>query len=150
MPPQAAPSPLGMMFPVLMMFLIFYVLVFRPQTKARKEHEQMVKHLKKHDEVVTTGGMFGTVVNVKPDAVTLRVDENVRIDDLLEQHLFSAIGMITDFKWQRDRKFGRRLFQNLQCDIVKFARDEHLHLCRLATALGTQYGLHVHSTLLNK
>lgn len=80
MPQQPVPNPMGMMFPVLMMFLIFYVLVFRPQTKARKAHEQMVKHLKKHDEVVTSGGLFGTVVNVKPDAVTLRVDENVRID----------------------------------------------------------------------
>ena len=80
MPPQAAPNPLGMMFPVLMMFLIFYVLVFRPQSKARKDHDQMVKNLKKHDEVVTTGGMFGTVVNLKPDAVTLKVDDNVRID----------------------------------------------------------------------
>ncbi len=80
MPQQPVPNPMGMMFPVLMMFLIFYVLVFRPQAKARKAHEQMIKNLKKHDEVVTTGGMFGTVVNVKSDAVTLRVDENVRID----------------------------------------------------------------------
>lgn len=80
MPPQPVPNPLGMMFPVLMMFLIFYWLVFRPQAKARKAHEQMIKNLKKHDEVVTSGGMFGTVVNVKSDAVTLRVDENVRID----------------------------------------------------------------------
>ncbi len=80
MSPQPVPNPLGMMVPVLMMFLIFYVLVFRPQAKARKAHEQMLKNLKKHDEVVTTGGMFGTVVNVKSDAVTLRVDENVRVD----------------------------------------------------------------------
>ena len=80
MPPQPTPNPLGMMVPVLMMFLIFYVLVFRPQAKARKTHEQMIKNLKKHDEVVTAGGMFGTVVNVKPDAVTLKVDENVRVD----------------------------------------------------------------------
>lgn len=80
MPPQPVPNPLGMMFPVVMMFLIFYMLVFRPQAKARKAHEQMIKNLKKHDEVVTSGGMFGTVVNVKSDAVTLRVDENVRID----------------------------------------------------------------------
>ena len=82
MPQQAVapPSPLTMLFPIVMMFLIFYLLVFRPQAKARKEHEQMVKNLKKNDNVVTSGGIFGTVVNVKPDAVTLRVDENVRID----------------------------------------------------------------------
>ena len=82
MPDQAAaaPSPLAMMFPLLMVFLIFYVLVFRPQSKTRKEHDQMLKNLKKNDEVVTSGGMFGTIVNVKPDAITLRIDENVRVD----------------------------------------------------------------------
>jgi len=81
MPQQpVAPSPLAMLFPFLIMFLIFYVLVFQPQTKARKAHQQMLKALKKYDEVVTTGGIFGTVVNVKPDTVTLRVNENVRIE----------------------------------------------------------------------
>ena len=78
--PAAAPGPLAMLVPFAMMFLIFYVLVFRPQSKARKTHEQMVKNLKKHDEVVTSGGLFGTVVNVKPDAITLRIDENVRVE----------------------------------------------------------------------
>ena len=82
MPEQsaAAPGPLAMLVPFAMMFLIFYVLVFRPQSKARKSHEQMVKNLKKHDEVVTSGGLFGTVVNVKPEAITLRIDENVRVE----------------------------------------------------------------------
>ena len=76
----AAPSPLAMLIPFGMMFLIFYLLVFRPQSKTRKEHEQMVKHLNKHDEVVTSGGLFGTVVNVKPESITLRIDENVRVE----------------------------------------------------------------------
>ena len=76
----AAPGPLTMLVPFAMMFLIFYMLVFRPQSKTRREHEQMVKNLKKHDEVMTTGGIFGTVVNVRPESITLRVDENVRIE----------------------------------------------------------------------
>ena len=82
MPPQAAPAPnpMAMLFPFAFMFVIFYLLVFRPQSKAKKEHEQMLKNLKKHDEVVTTGGIFGTVVNVKPESITLRVDENVRLE----------------------------------------------------------------------
>jgi len=79
-PSAAAPGPLAMMFPIAMMFLIFYVLVLRPQSKMRKDHDLMVKSLKKHDEVVTTGGIFGTVVNVRPESITLRVDENVRIE----------------------------------------------------------------------
>ena len=76
----ALAGPLAMLVPFAMMFLIFYILVFRPQSKAKKEHEQMVKGLKKNDEVVTNGGMFGTVVNVKPESITLRVDDNVRIE----------------------------------------------------------------------
>ena len=81
MPDSSAtsPGPLAMLLPFGVMFVIFYILVFRPQAKTRKEHDQMLKNLKKHDEVVTTGGMFGTVVNLKPESVTLRVDENVRI-----------------------------------------------------------------------
>jgi preprotein translocase subunit YajC len=80
--PESAPaaSPLAMLVPFAMMFLIFYLLVFRPQSKARKEHEQMIKNLKKNDEVVTTGGLFGTIVNVKPGSVTLRIDDNVRVE----------------------------------------------------------------------
>jgi len=82
MPAQAVapPGPLAMLVPFAMMFLIFYVLVFRPQAKARREHAQMLKNLKKHDEVVTSGGIFGTVVNVRAEAITLRVDENVRVE----------------------------------------------------------------------
>ena len=82
MPGQAAaaPGPLAMLVPFAIMFLIFYLIVFRPQAQARKEHERMVKNLKKHDEVVTSGGMFGTVLNVKPESITLRIDENVRVE----------------------------------------------------------------------
>ncbi len=82
MPPaaQPAPNPIAMFFPIILMFGIFYLLVFRPQSKARKEHEQMLKDLSKHDEVVTRGGVIGTVLNLKPDRVTLKVDENVRLE----------------------------------------------------------------------
>ncbi len=81
MPDQtaAAPGPLAMLAPFAMMFLIFYILVFRPQSKTRKAHALMVKNLKKYDEIVTNGGLFGTVVIVKPDAITIRIDENVRV-----------------------------------------------------------------------
>ncbi|MBI4343492.1 MAG: preprotein translocase subunit YajC [Candidatus Omnitrophica bacterium] len=83
-PAAAAPSSslllMQYLVPFGMMFLIFYLIVFRPQSKARKEHEAMLKALKKNDEVVTTGGIFGTVLNVKPESVTLRVDDNVRLE----------------------------------------------------------------------
>jgi preprotein translocase subunit YajC len=78
--PAAAPGPLAMLFPFAIMFAIFYLIVFRPQAKAQKQHAQMLKNLKKNDEVVTSGGLIGTVVNVKPDAITLRIDDNVRVE----------------------------------------------------------------------
>lgn len=82
MPPSAvaAPNPMAMLPMFLMVFVIFYFLVFQPQSKARKEHQKMLKNLKKNDEVVTTGGIFGTVVNIKPESITLRIDDNVRVE----------------------------------------------------------------------
>ncbi|MBI3320795.1 MAG: preprotein translocase subunit YajC [Candidatus Omnitrophica bacterium] len=76
----AAPGPLAMLLPFAVMFLIFYLLVFRPQSTARKDHERMIKSLKKNDEVVTSGGLYGTVVNVKPETLTLRIDDTVRVE----------------------------------------------------------------------
>lgn len=82
MPEQAAatPNPLAMLPMFLMVFVIFYFLVFQPQSKQRKEHEKMLKELKKFDEVVTSGGVFGVIMNVRPESITLKIDENVRIE----------------------------------------------------------------------
>ena len=77
----ATPNPLvAMAPPLLMMGLIFYMLVFRPNQKVRKEHEAMLKALKKNDEIVTTGGIHGTVLNVKETTVVLRVDETAKLE----------------------------------------------------------------------
>ena len=78
--PQSGTNPIMSMLPMLLIwFFIFYVLVFRPQSQARKAKQQMISNLKKHDEIVTTGGMYGIVVNVEPETVTVRVDDTVRI-----------------------------------------------------------------------
>lgn len=78
--PAAAPGPLAMLFPFVIMFGIFYLIVFRPQAKTQKQHAAMLKNLKKNDEVVTTGGLIGTVVNVRPESITLRIADNVRVE----------------------------------------------------------------------
>ena len=77
----AAPNPLvAMLPPLLMMALIFYMLVFRPNQKVRQEHEAMLKTLKKNDEIVTAAGIHGTIVNVKETTIVLRVDENAKLE----------------------------------------------------------------------
>jgi len=74
------PGPLVQLFPLLLIFGVMYFLMIRPQMKQQKELAQMQSKLKKNDEVVTSGGLHGTVVNVKDSVVTLRLDENVRVD----------------------------------------------------------------------
>lgn len=73
-------NPLVNMFPIVLIFFVMYFLLIRPQSKQQKELAQLQKNLKKNDQVVTFGGIHGTVVNLKDDTVTLRVDDNVRLE----------------------------------------------------------------------
>ena len=68
------------MFPLLIIG-IFYMLVFRPQQKKMKEHQNMVKNLAKGDEVVTAGGLIGKVTKVKAEnnEVEVEVAKDVRV-----------------------------------------------------------------------
>jgi preprotein translocase subunit YajC len=80
MPQAQAVNPLINLFPLILIFVIFYFLLIRPQKSAAKEHQKMLANLKKNDEVVTTGGVHGTIIGVKDKTVTLRIDENVKIE----------------------------------------------------------------------
>ena len=78
MPSQSAGAP--MLIPMILIFGIFYMLVFRPQKKEQKEKKAMRENLKKNEQVVTTGGIHGTVVLVKDKTVMLRVDDNTKLE----------------------------------------------------------------------
>jgi preprotein translocase subunit YajC len=65
--------------PILAIGLVFYFLVIAPANKQRKKTQEMLSSLKKGDRVVTTGGIYGTVQGVEPDAVTLKIAENVKV-----------------------------------------------------------------------
>ncbi|MBI3332875.1 MAG: preprotein translocase subunit YajC [Candidatus Omnitrophica bacterium] len=74
------PNPLVNLFPVILIFFIMYFILIRPQKKQQRELEKMQGSLKKNDAVVTYGGIHGIVVNVKEGTVTVRVDDNVRLE----------------------------------------------------------------------
>ena len=59
-----------------LMLLVIYFLLFRAPRKKQQEHKQMVQSLKKNDRVRTIGGIIGTVVDIKGDEITLKVDES--------------------------------------------------------------------------
>jgi len=76
----AGPNPIFNLLSVILIFVIFYFLLIRPQKKSQDLHKKMVAGLKKNDDVVTSGGIHGTIANVKDDTVTLKVDDNVKIE----------------------------------------------------------------------
>lgn len=61
-------------------FAIFYFLLIRPQQKQKKDREAMLASVKKGDRVVTTSGLYGTVVALGEQTVTLKVADSVRLD----------------------------------------------------------------------
>lgn len=77
--PQAGGSQLGFMFFLIIMLVVYWVFLIRPQSKKRKELQQKLSNLKKGDRVVTIGGVHGKIVSVKDKVVVLRVDDRAEI-----------------------------------------------------------------------
>ena len=65
--------------PIVAIGLVFYFLVIAPANKQRKKQAEMLSTLKKGDRVLTTGGIYGTIQGVEPDAVTLKIADNVKV-----------------------------------------------------------------------
>lgn len=78
-PGAAGPGPLVTIFPFIVILVIMYFMVFRPQQKKLKAHQEMLNKLKRNDEVMTSGGIYGKVTEIKDQVVTLEVAPNVRI-----------------------------------------------------------------------
>ena len=65
--------------PIILMFVIFYFLLIRPQQKKAKTHQEMINNLKKGDRVITSGGMYGTVTSLDDTTATVEIAEKVRV-----------------------------------------------------------------------
>jgi len=70
------------LMPLVLIFVLFYVLFILPQRKQQKQHQELLKTLKKGDEIVTSGGMFGTIAgfNERENTVYLKMSEGVKIE----------------------------------------------------------------------
>ena len=81
-PPAAsgARATWGILIVMPLIILVFYFLVMRPQNKKQKEAKKMLESIRKGDRIVTIGGLRGTVVSVKDDAVVLKVDDNTKLE----------------------------------------------------------------------
>jgi len=70
---------LGMFLPLILIFVIFYLLIVRPQQKQAKKRQEMIKALQKGDEVVTVGGIYGRVVGIADNTLTVEIADNIKI-----------------------------------------------------------------------
>ncbi|MDA0312470.1 MAG: preprotein translocase subunit YajC [Gemmatimonadetes bacterium] len=68
-----------LMVQMALVFAIFYFLLIRPQAKERKRHEELLKNIKKGDEIVTNGGIIGTVVHAEESRLTVKTGDNTRL-----------------------------------------------------------------------
>lgn len=78
-PAQGQPDAIMSFLPLVLIFVVFYFLLIRPQTKRAKEHKKMVESLAKGDEVVTNGGLLGRITDVGENFVQLKVADNVEV-----------------------------------------------------------------------
>lgn len=76
----AQPSLFGGILPIILLFAAMYFLMIAPQRKKQKAHEKMLSELKSGDEVVTSGGIYGLITNVKDDRFVIRVSDTTKLE----------------------------------------------------------------------
>ncbi len=82
-PPAGAPpqgSMFGALIPFVLVFVIFYVLIILPQRKKQKKHQEQIGALKPGDRIITTAGIYGTVMAVQADRIEVKIAANVKVD----------------------------------------------------------------------
>ncbi len=67
------------LIPIVLMFVIFYFLLIRPQQKKAKEHREMISQVRKGDRIVTSGGLHGRVTAVSDATLTVEIADKVRV-----------------------------------------------------------------------
>ena len=87
--PQAQGDPLTSFLPLIVIFVIFYFLLIRPQSKEAKEQKLMIEALAKGDEVVTSGGILGKITKVGDNFIELEVANSMNLK--VQRHAISTL-----------------------------------------------------------
>ncbi len=86
---QPQPNAIASLLPLIIIFVVFYFLLIRPQSKRAKEHRNMVAALQKGDEVVTNGGVLGRITATEDAFVTIEIADGVEIR--VQRHAIAAL-----------------------------------------------------------
>ncbi len=76
----SAPNPVLQFLPIILIFVVFWFMIIRPQKKQQDQRKSMLEAVKRGDRIVTTGGLFATVKDVKGDRVVAQIAENVKVE----------------------------------------------------------------------
>ena len=77
--PAQSEGSLMSLLPLILIFAVFYLLLIRPQSKRAKEHKQMIEALQRGDEIITSGGELGLILNVSESYVIVEIAPNVEV-----------------------------------------------------------------------
>jgi preprotein translocase subunit YajC len=77
--PGGGPPAIMQFMPLVLIFVVFYFLLIRPQQQKAKEHKTMLANLKRNDDVITSGGLYGKIMALTEKVATLEIAPNVRV-----------------------------------------------------------------------
>jgi len=100
---QAGPAGgIANFLPIIILFAIFYFLLIRPQQKKAKEHKEMIANLKKGTRIITSGGIYGTIISLDDTTIGLEIAEKVKIK--LSRGNVAAVISGTEGAGRKDKK----------------------------------------------
>ncbi len=79
--------------PFALMFAILYLLIIRPQRRKQKHLQEMITNVRKHDNVVTVGGVHGVVISVKEKEIIVRVDDNKDVKLKIDKSAVTSVSV---------------------------------------------------------
>jgi preprotein translocase subunit YajC len=131
---ESSQSPFFQFIPLVLILGVFWFLIIRPQQKKQKEHQRMVESLSKGDKVVTNGGIFGTIVKVGDDRITLEVASKVQINIELQQvsRMDKKTGVKKDEEKddsKEEKKSGKKGIKNTE-ELKKLALNNNKSITR--------------------
>ena len=100
-------NPLVSFLPFILIIVIFYFLIIRPQNKKQKETQKMLDSLKKGDKIVTVGGIHGTIQSVKDKSVIVKIDDNVKVE--FSRSAISGVETPAKDKEEKDAKEVKKI-----------------------------------------
>lgn len=89
--PRSQQNPLMTFLPLILIFAVMYLFMFRGPKKKQQEHQKMVQSLSKNDRVRTIGGIYGTVLDVRDDEIVLKIDESTNTKMRINPQAIAAV-----------------------------------------------------------